>query len=591
VSAFVALVTRGDPVSAEFLARVTAPLHGHGPDGEGEWREGPIALAHRLLRVRDAATVGPHVTTSGVRLAGTVRLDNRGALVDALRALGARVPSADDDDALLLAAYEAWGEGMFPRLSGDFAFALWDAKRQVMLLARDSFGVRPLYYAAHPTGFIASTSLTAVRAHPGVPSTLDEASIVSFLRWGYVIDVAATSFAAVRRLPPGHFARIDAVGRVGTPTRWWNFPDPEPLLLSDEREYVSGMREVACAAVRDRLRTPRATILMSGGVDSTGLAAAATLAVPNVALKAFTMDSSALVADEDPALAALTASFLKISHEIVPFGPVPFEHLADPACRTPEPHDHSAFGAWRSLAGRIAQLAPVVMFGEDGDALFRPPSPLRVARRWGFARTALDLARFVGSRRRKPHLGLYLRNRLTGWLDRRGDGSMPPWVRRVVVDRTGTQEIQPPHAHRWRPETAESLQAPAWQRLLEGAAPEFSGAALDSLWPLLDERVLRYALALPPIPWCQQKEIWREAWRGMVPDEVLNRPKTPLRGFAQAQVLLWQSRRKSPIDWDIRTADFVDTRIASDKLHSGSVGEVADAWRAMVLNRWLRSLG
>jgi asparagine synthase (glutamine-hydrolysing) len=590
VSAFVAMVTRGEPVSAELLARVALPIRAHGPDGGGEWSDGSVALLHRLLRTRDGAAAGPRAAGSGARLVGTVRLDNRGALVEAIRASGGRPPSVDDDDALLLEAYATWGEGMFSRLAGDFSFALWDSARRVMLVARDAFGVRPLYFAAHDAGFIASTALAAVRAHPAVSGALDDAAIVSFLRWGYVVDVSATSFRGVRRLPPGHFALVDEQGRMSAPTRWWTFPNPDPLRLADGREYVEGMRDVVCAAVRDRLRTPRGAILLSGGVDSTGLAAAARITAPAVTLTAFTMDSSAIVPDPEPEFARLAAASLKMPHEIVPTGPVPFEHLDDPACATPEPHDHSEFGAWRLLAATIAARSPVVIVGEDGDSLLQPPSPLRMARSWGFAYTARTLAHFVAATQRKPHLGLWLRRRLRGLFDRSGDGSMPSWVRAEVVARAGAQDVPVPPPHSSRPETAEALQAPAWQRLLEGFAPEFSGAPLEAVWPLLDERVLRFALALPPIPWCQQKAIFREAWRGVLPVEVLQRPKTPLRGFPQAQVALWRSRHQNPIDWDFRTAEFVDTRSVSDKLQSGSVGEVLDGWRALVLDRWLRSL-
>jgi asparagine synthase (glutamine-hydrolysing) len=472
---------------------------------------------------------------AGPQLSGDVRLDDRDALAGKLRDAGIAADPRDDT-ALVLAAYRAWGEEMLPRLLGDYAFALWDFERRLLFCARDPFGVKPLYYASGPTGFVASSSLTAVRREGAVAPRLDESSIVSFLRWGIVVDVAATSFAAIRRLPPGHLLRVSQEGVAPAPVRWWSFPDPPPLRLRDDREYLDGMREVAGCAVRDRLRQPRAAIMMSGGVDSTGLAAAARRYAPEVELTAFTQDFSDLAPNDEVPLATLAASALRMRHELVVDNPVAFEQFDDPAWATPEPLDNPDYLMWRRFARRMANCAPVLIVGEDGEALFQPPSPLRMARRWGVAETAIRFARFLLTQRRKPHTGLWLGRRIRGLFNKEGDGSMPSWVRPDVVSRAGMQESEEDRSHPSRPETMGRLTSPAWPTMLERSGSEYNGVDLEVVWPLIDLRVVRFALGVPPIPWLQQKEIWRGAWRGAVPDQVLDRPKSSIRGSAETRL-------------------------------------------------------
>ena len=130
---------------------------------------------------------------------------------------------------------------------------------------------------------------------------------------------------------------------------------------------------------------------------------------------------------------------------------------------------------------------------------------------------------------------------------------------------------------------------PVWQRLLELSSPEYAGVPLDTIWPLLDQRVLRFALSLPPLPWCQQKDVWRRAWRGMLPDAVLDRPKTAPRGVIDAQVARWRAATPVPPTLDARVSEFVDTAQLRRILNEGSAAAVSSAWSVLQLDHWLRS--
>jgi asparagine synthase (glutamine-hydrolysing) len=110
-------------------------------------------------------------------------------------------------------------------------------------------------------------------------------------------------------------------------------------------------------------------------------------------------------------------------------------------------------------------------------------------------------------------------------------------------------------------------------------------------FPLLDERVLNFALAIPPVPWCQRKELLRVTMRDALPAEVLVRSKTPVRGYDERQVRQWREvRGPAHVRFGSRIAEYVDVRAVSSTLHEGDTGDVVAAWRALMLERWLRTL-
>jgi asparagine synthase (glutamine-hydrolysing) len=145
--------------------------------------------------------------------------------------------------------------------------------------------------------------------------------------------------------------------------------------------------------------------------------------------------------------------------------------------------------------------------------------------------------------------------------------------------------------HPTRPLAHELLLGPVWQSLLETFEPAYSGTALEARWPLLDTRVLEFALAIPPVPWCQRKEIVRVAFRDELPAGVLRRPKTTLQGYDEAQVASWRAARPwERLELSARTREFVDGDLALDHLKRGSAAEVLRAWRVLALDRWLGDL-
>jgi hypothetical protein len=231
----------------------------------------------------------------------------------------------------------------------------------------------------------------------------------------------------------------------------------------------------------------------------------------------------------------------------------------------------------------------VLFIGEDGDALFEPPSIRTMLKTWSAGDVLMRAVRYTVTHGHHPYLGVWLRRRLR--LDPPAPGgAMPSWVRADLLARTGRQDDAPLPQHPTRPETRASLGDSLWQHLHERSDAVHSHAAYEVRWPFLDERLLRFTLAIPPIPWCQRKELVRVAFRGELPEAVLRRPKTGLLGYSELQVERWRRATGGELPFELRlTARIVDTVKISDILKRGEAHQVLGAWRALQLEDWLRT--
>lgn len=589
MSGFVAVIQRdGRAVDLALLGRVGAPLRDVVPDRYGAWADGPIGLVQAFLATRNGATAGPH-TRGALHLAGDIRLDDRAALAAQVRRAGQSVPDADDDDALVLAAYAAWGDAALERLRGDFAFALWDGDRRRLLCARDGMGVRPLFYAALREAFVCANSLDAVRAHPAVSAALHAPSLVSFLRWGWRVDVHRTSFEEVHRLEAAHAFAVGADGHAESPRRHWSFPTPPPLRLRDAREYVQGYRAVLGDAVRDRMRQPSLAIQLSGGLDSTSLAATAHRVAPDVAVQGFTYAATSLFADTEGRLAAEAARFLGIAHTVDETPWTPLAHLEDPGFRTPEPIDDADYPHTHASLSRMAAHSRVLFVGDDGDTLFSPPGIALMARDWGLWETVRRAAAYTVRSGALPVLGWHLRDRLLGRPIERVYDPPPSWIRADLLAVTGPQNFIEPPPHRTRPGTKWLLGA-FWQTGQESDSFAYLRLPLEWRWPLLDTRLIEYVLSVPPIPWCQQKQLVRTAFAGELPRSVLERRKTVLPTLQPRVAERWLGHGQPGLGGlDGPVHAYVDVPRLRHIFREGSPAQMADAWTALHLARWLES--
>ncbi|HQY27185.1 MAG TPA: N-acetylglutaminylglutamine amidotransferase [Burkholderiaceae bacterium] len=265
---------RFDSSSADVgaVARMGDVLQPRGPDASGAFQQGPIALAHRRLRIIDLSEHAqqPMVDPAlGLTLAFNGCIYNYRELRRELEALGYRFFS-DGDTEVVLKACHAWGRDSVRRFHGMFAFALWERDSGRLTLARDRFGIKPLYLAPLDGGLRFGSSLPALLAGGGVDTSIDRVALHHYMSWHAVVPPPHTMLAGVRKLPPATVATWEPDGRCEA-HRYWDLKvraDPALAKLpSIERERL--VEDALRAAVRRRMVADVPVgVLLSGGVDS-----------------------------------------------------------------------------------------------------------------------------------------------------------------------------------------------------------------------------------------------------------------------------------------------------------------------------------
>ena len=264
-----------DGSAAEGLDAMLAALADYGAEAAA-WTEPPVALGGR--RSPDAG--GCPATgqrRSGTRLridrgtgfavAADARLDDRGALCDALGVPHAERAGLDDAD-ILARAWARWGRDCPDHLLGDYAFAVWDRRARTLFCARDPVGARPFYYAETTHGFVFASAVEAVLAAPGVDDRLDESTVATWLVRRNPLSNTRTFFAMVRKLPPGHALTVAGAAPPRLHRHWRPERAPRAGRASDDA-YADEFLDLYARAVRDRLRGPDPVgAHLSGGLDS-----------------------------------------------------------------------------------------------------------------------------------------------------------------------------------------------------------------------------------------------------------------------------------------------------------------------------------
>jgi asparagine synthase (glutamine-hydrolysing) len=265
--AFGRLATSSD--AGEELAAMLASLQARGPDGGAHHinRGDQIMLGFRFLRTVPAEN-SPGVLANKERtlfLACDGHVFNDDDLRPLLRARG-HAYTQEHSVETLLHLYEQEGIGAFRHVDGQFAAALWDGRREQLVLFRDFLGVRPIYYWNGPHGVVFSSEIKSLLRHSQVPCAIDETAVSQFLTFTSVPG-PRTLFRDIRKVPPGSAALFSADGSVRIERYWDLLADPVPE-SNDETFYVERVRELHTQALRRRKVEGPIASLLSGGNDS-----------------------------------------------------------------------------------------------------------------------------------------------------------------------------------------------------------------------------------------------------------------------------------------------------------------------------------
>ena len=234
-------------------------------------RESPVALGCRWSPVAEEGSRSGNTLRidrgSGLAVAADVRLDDRPALCDALDVPHAERAGLDDRD-LIVRAWARWGRDCPNHLLGDYAFAVWDRRVRILFCARDHVGVRPFYYAETARGFVFASAVEAVLAAPGVDDRLDESTVATWLVQRKLLVGTRTFFAQVCKLPPGHALEVSGAAPPRLYRHWRPERAPRVRRASDDA-YAEELLDLCARAVRDRLRSPDPVgAHLTGGLDS-----------------------------------------------------------------------------------------------------------------------------------------------------------------------------------------------------------------------------------------------------------------------------------------------------------------------------------
>jgi asparagine synthase (glutamine-hydrolysing) len=533
---------------------------------------------------------GPVSLPSGVSIAGQIVLEDRRHLAATLSETASATTAA-----LIGAAYGKWGERCTGRLSGEYAFVLWDARERVLLSARDGLGIRLLYVVHSPDAVIVTNVLAAALAHPSVAHDLDDTAIAAFLAHGGAADESRTCYRDIRVLPPGHTLAIGVDAKATLRRHWW-FPVADERVRTSDAGILEEYRAVLREAVRDRVSQSGTAIFLSGGLDSTTIAAAAAEAIPDASLHAITTRYPRFLEDADLPYARAAADHLRLPLTVFDADKhQPWAMDRDDAPLA-APLDEPMLANWRDALSCAEPHGSVALYGEDGDALFCPPGWQPLRKHASVRRIGMAAARYALLQRRRPYVGLRLRERV-GMTPTPGI-AVPGWLTSAAREQLAVSDagvlglpVEPLRPHPTRPEAQDRLVSTALSRTFAATiAPEVTRRRIELRFPLLDSRVIRLVVSIPAIPWCQHKLLPRRAYRRRLPASVLARPKTPLTGFNEALVAAWRRETEGRVPPRADAlAGYIDAGAWRHALQSPDADSVMAAWRVLALDAWLSS--
>jgi asparagine synthase (glutamine-hydrolysing) len=580
------------------VLRMTDALKHRGPDDVGAYvhRECRIALGHRRLSIIDLSRAGhqPMSNEDGtVWITYNGEVYNHAALRSELQARGHRFRSATDTEAIVH-LYEEDGLGCVARLQGMFAFAIFDARRRELVLARDRLGVKPLYYCLLSHGVVFGSEIKAILQHPDVRRDLDEDAFASYLTFGFT-PPPRTMFEGISKLGAGECMIVTADG--GTERRTWWDPMPSEALSDavgemSEAEMIAEVRTRLRESVRRRMMSDVPFgVFLSGGLDSsTNVALMAELT--DVPVRTYsTAPHGYSRYDELPYARAVARHFDTDHHEVLVDEASMREFIPELVFHQDEP-----LSDWTAVPQHfVSKLARetgtiVVQVGEGADELFhgyqgyvdhrrvvvpfqrwipqaiRRPMGSAAARVTSRAGRAIrhGEALYDASRSRIPYWGgaLCFRGPLKERLLRRSQDDALRTVERIW-DEGGSRRHD---ADLFQRMTYLELRQRLPELLLARMDRIAMASSVEGREPFLDHELVELAIALPPRMKYrdgQGKYVLRQAMRDALPAEILARPKqgfgSPMEewlrgGFgndAQAAVTGSRLAERGLLDYDV----------------------------------------
>jgi asparagine synthase (glutamine-hydrolysing) len=576
----------GAPVDRSFVSAMADALAFRGPDAQNVWTDGSVGFAHTLLATtfESEGERQPATLDGQVWITADARIDGR---QDLARELG--LPQSAllrPDCELILHAYARWGDACVDHLLGDFSFAIWDGRARKLFCARDHFGVKPFYYAHVGSTFVFSNTLDCVRLHPAVSSQLNELAIADFLIFDYNRDPAKTTFRDISCLAASSSLTLSSAPVVRDYWRLQPIDDPGYRAPEDYGNHFAALLK---QAVTDRLRTTSVGILLSGGLDSTSIAAFAKT-TRGTSVTGHTAVSGPVKDDPEYKYVEIFARHFGVEAQYLSVDCYPlFGVGSGQDTKHPEPQYEAFPGVLHDLLRQASSRDRVILNGDGGDPLLAssPRHFLASLRRGEYLYCLKQLAAFWRIHRCVPQLGIRsalrrTRNRLAN------NVALPTWLNTELVSRYDLPS-------RWRAISIASrdflrksvLSDPFWPVAFLGYDPSLSRLPVEARHPFFDLRLVQFISGLRPQLWHSRKGLLRIGMRNLLPWQLLARPKTPLRrGYLTSHVRKVAPPTHVQLSW--LCTQYVDPRkIAALDTYSTD-DEVFAHLRPYALGVWLQ---
>ena len=508
---------------------------------------------------------------------------------------------------LILQAYAAWGDGCVDHLAGDYSFALWDNAKRHLFAARDTIGNCGLYYARVNDTIILSDNLNAVRVHSSIGNDLNDTAMAEFLLFGQ--RDTQTAFRNITTVAKGNFVTVDTTSREVKIQSYWALDfDPPMLRYRSEDDYIEHFFHLFRLCVKDRLRSKRVVVSLSGGLDSTSVATIANEIVRanETASELVLLNNTytRVVENNEHVFAQEVAQKLDMPLNVFYADDYP---MTESVFMKAEPSQVFTSGLVQATGRRARELGDVIMGGNGADELLLETPIFEILQGLPVARAAelyLWEWRFLGYR---PilHIGYYL-NRLKqeNWFRKgKSEGYIfktpfeyPGWINPELERRLDLKNrwddfwTKPPQTpHRLHPFGHHAFTQIDWKARIEPLRP-LDFVPPENISPFLDKRLAEFMYALPPLPWTRNKYLLRRAMRDKLPESVLKRPKTSpgpvLTRLLDTPNMEWVDTWKPEPELErfVRREAIPSIR-ETDDLALSTIG-----LRPLLLNLWLKSL-
>jgi asparagine synthase (glutamine-hydrolysing) len=541
------------PVDRLDVERMCAAMEHRGPDSQGVWCDGPVGLGMQRLAIIDVAGGDQPIFNEDRSVAVVMNgeIYNFRELRAELEAGGHRFATRSDTE-VLVHLYEERGDRLVEKLRGMFAFAIWDGRRQRLLLGRDRVGKKPLFVARRGTGITFASEMMALLQDPSIERIPEPRAILSYLAYQYVPN-PMSAFAGVKKLPPASTLALTAAGVEVD--RYWSLDYSAEPSTTSRPELEEQLRELIWEATRIRLisEVPLGAFL-SGGIDSSAIVAAMA-DQSHGAVKTFSIGFPDAAFDEIAYARLIAERFSTEHHEFI-VEPEALQIMPKLARHYGEPFaDPSAIPSFY-LAEMTSRHVTVALNGDGGDESFAGyrryvSNDMAAHFNWlpsGLRRAAPAIVRPLGEGRRSNSarariqrlartLAMEPHRRYAHWMS-----AFPALLRAEMLqpDLLACADGWSPEdviANAWRGSSAESRV----DRMLDTDVNTYlpgdllvkmdiatMAYSVEGRSPLLDHHLMEFAASLPSqlkLRGMSGKLVLKSALRGVLPDEVLDRPK------------------------------------------------------------------